>query len=36
MYRRRVGMNMVTVLGEAPPACVARIGKSIQFRSDVR
>ena len=31
IYRRKVGNSVVTVLGEAPPACVARIGKAVQF-----
>ena len=31
IYRRKVGNSVVTVLGEAPPACVTRIGKAVQF-----
>jgi sigma-E factor negative regulatory protein RseB len=33
VYRRTVGNHLVTVLGEAPPACVTRIAKSIEFKS---
>ena len=33
IYRRAVGNHLVTVLGEAPPACVTRIAKSIEFKS---
>ena len=32
VFRRRIGDQLVTVLGEAPPACVARIAQSIEFR----
>ncbi len=32
VYRRRIGDQLVTVLGEAPPACVARIAQAIEFR----
>ncbi len=33
MFRRKVGGNVVTVLGEAPAACVTRIGKAVQFQA---
>lgn len=33
IYRRKVGNHVVTVLGEAPAACVTRIGKAVQFKS---
>lgn len=33
VYRRSLGSHLVTVLGEAPPACVTRIAKSIEFKS---
>ncbi len=32
VYRRTLGDHLVTVLGEAPVACVTRIAKSIDFR----
>lgn len=32
VYRRRVGEHLVTVLGEAPPALVSRIGAAVEFR----
>ncbi|MFN0164520.1 MAG: MucB/RseB C-terminal domain-containing protein [Burkholderiales bacterium] len=32
VYRRRVGDHLVTVLGEAPPALVSRIGAAVEFR----
>lgn len=32
VYRRRVGEHLVTVLGEAPPACVTRIAQAIEFK----
>lgn len=32
IYRRSVGDHLITVLGEAPPACVTRIAKSIEFK----
>lgn len=32
VYRRRIGEHLVTVLGEAPPACVTRIAQAIEFR----
>lgn len=33
MFRRKVGNHVVTVLGEAPAACVTRIGKAVQFKA---
>ncbi len=33
IYRRKVADHLVTVLGEAPAACVTRIGKSVEFKS---
>ncbi len=36
VYRRRIGDHLVTVLGEAPPACVTRIGQAIEFKPVVR
>jgi sigma-E factor negative regulatory protein RseB len=36
MFRRKVGSNVVTVLGEAPAACVTRIGKAVQFKAVAR
>ena len=33
IYRRKVANQLVTVLGEAPPACVTRIAKSIEFKA---
>ena len=36
MFRRKVGGNVVTVLGEAPAACVTRIGKAVQFKAITR
>jgi sigma-E factor negative regulatory protein RseB len=32
VYRRRVGEHLITVLGEAPPACVTRVAQAIEFR----
>ena len=32
IYRRKVADHLVTVLGEAPAACVTRIGKSVEFK----
>jgi sigma-E factor negative regulatory protein RseB len=32
IYRRAVADHLVTVLGEAPPACVTKIARSIEFR----
>jgi sigma-E factor negative regulatory protein RseB len=32
VFRRRVGDHLVTVLGEAPPALVSRIGGAVEFR----
>ncbi|MBL8378197.1 MAG: MucB/RseB C-terminal domain-containing protein [Burkholderiales bacterium] len=32
VFRRRVGEHLVTVLGEAPPALVSRIGAAVEFR----
>ena len=32
VYRRTLGDQLVTVLGEAPAACVTRIAKSVEFR----
>ncbi len=32
VYRRTLGDHLVTVLGEAPAACVTRIARSIEFR----
>lgn len=32
VYRRAVADHVITVLGEAPPACVTRIAKAIEFR----
>ncbi|MBL8383903.1 MAG: MucB/RseB C-terminal domain-containing protein [Burkholderiales bacterium] len=32
VYRRRVGDHQVTVLGEAPSACVSRIARAIEYR----
>jgi sigma-E factor negative regulatory protein RseB len=32
VFRRRIGEHLVTVLGEAPPACVARFAQSIEYR----
>jgi len=31
IFRRQVGNHVVTVLGEAPPACVSRVAKAVQF-----
>jgi sigma-E factor negative regulatory protein RseB len=33
IYRRKVADQLVTVLGEAPPACVTRIAKSVEFKA---
>jgi sigma-E factor negative regulatory protein RseB len=30
--RRRIGDHLVTVLGEAPPACISRFAQAIEFR----
>jgi sigma-E factor negative regulatory protein RseB len=32
VYRRKVANYLVTVLGEAPPACVTRIAKAVEFK----
>lgn len=32
IYRRKVAEHLITVLGEAPPACVTRIAKSVEFK----
>ena len=32
IFRRSVAEHLVTVLGEAPPACVTRVGRAIEFR----
>ena len=32
VYRRRIADHLVTVLGEAPPACVTRIARAVEFR----
>lgn len=32
IFRRKLGEHLVTVLGEAPPACVTQVGKAIEFR----
>ena len=32
IYRRKVGDHLVTVLGEAPSACVTRFAKAIEFK----
>lgn len=36
VYRRRIGEHLVTVLGEAPPACVTRFALAIEFRPPSR
>ena len=36
VYRRRIGDHLLTVLGEAPPACVTRIGQAVEFKPVVR
>ncbi len=36
VIRRRVGDHLVTVLGEAPPACISRFAQAIDFKPVVR
>lgn len=36
VFRRKVGDHLVTVLGEAPPACVTRIGRAVEFKPPPR
>lgn len=36
VYRRRIGDYQVTVLGEAPPACITRIARAIEYRPPAR
>jgi len=36
VFRRRIGDHLVTVLGEAPPACISRFAQAIDFKPVVR
>lgn len=36
VYRRRIGDHLVTVLGEAPPACISRFAQAIEFKPVAR
>ena len=36
VFRRRIADHLVTVLGEAPPACVTRLAQAVEYRPTAR